>query len=205
MRRAKASRALWRDLDALLLNHHADRHRPAVLNSSNDLPDAVLASLRIRTYGFDQDRQAKDWQWFTATTPPVLTYLEEHAPAEAAAMAVAQQAAEIVGKQLHWALRTAWRNVSSPNASGPTPKKAPDGPWPARAAALYWPRAERLFWERLHDAEHQAKPPLPEFVHLALDVIEETIEARERPRVAKAAMHARGLVRSLLNPKETAA
>ncbi len=161
--------------------------------------------MRIRAYGFDQDRQAKDRQWFTATTPPVLKYLEERAPAEAAAMAAAQNAAATVGKHLRWALRTAWRNVSSPDASGPASKKAPDGPWPTRAAALYWPRAEHLFWERLPDPAHQAKPPLPEFVRLALDVIDETIEAQERPRVAKATMHARGLVRSLLNSKETAA
>jgi CRISPR system Cascade subunit CasA len=201
---ADASRALWRDLDALLLHDHADRHRPAVLNSTNDLPDEVLEVLRIRAHGFDQDRQAKDRQWFTATTPPVLTYLEEHDPAGAAAMGSARRAAEAVGDQLRRALRIAWRDVASPNSSGPAPK-APEGPWPARSAALYWPRAEQLFWARLGDQARQAEPPLPEFVQLALRVIDDTIEAQERPRVAKAAVHARAVVRTLLISKETVA
>ena len=181
---------------------HADRHRPAVLNTTNDLPDDALAVLRIRAYGFDQDRQAKDRQWFTATTPPVLKYLEENAPDESAAMAAAQHAAETVGKQLRWALRTAWRDVAS-HASGPE-RRLRTGPGP-RAPPRCTGHAPNACSGNAQDAAHQAEPPLLAFVRLALDVIEETIEAQERPRVAKAAIHARGLVRSLLNSKETAA
>lgn len=207
---ANASRALWRDLDALLLRDRPERRRPAVLGATNDLPDEVLDALRLRAYGFDQDRQAKDRQWFTATTPSVLRYLEERAPAEAAAMAVVHSTAEDVWDRLRSALRTAWRDVISPSSSGPG-SKAPDGPWPTRAEALYWPRAETLFWARLHelassdDPERLATSPLPDMVRLALTVIDETIEAQERPRVAKAAVHARTLVRNLLKHKEAVA
>ncbi|MDN3355836.1 type I-E CRISPR-associated protein Cse1/CasA [Actinomadura sp. DC4] len=206
---ANASRALWRDLDALLRDQ-PDSRRPAIFNGRNDLPDDLLDALRIRAYGFDQDRQAKDRQWFTATTPPVLKYLEERAPMEAAAMALVHNAAEEVSVRLRVALRTAWRDVISPDSSGPG-TRAPDGPWPARAEELYWPQAETVFWRRFHeltssdDPQRFALSPLPELVSLAITVIDQTIEARERPRFAKAAAHARAIVRRLLNPKEAVA
>ena len=207
---ANASRALWRDLDALLLRDRPERRRPAVLGGTNDLPDDVLDALHLRAYGFDQDRQAKDRQWFTAATPPVLKYLEERAPGEAAAMALVHTTAEDVCLRLRSALRTAWRDVISPSTSGVS-TKAPDGPWPARAEALYWPRAEALFWRRFHelassdDPERFAESPLPELVRMALKVIDETVEAQERPRVAKAAVHARALLRRALSTKEAVA
>lgn len=206
---ANASRALWRDLDSLLRDQ-PDSRRPAILKGTNDLPDDVLDALRVRAYGFDQDRQAKDRQWFTATTPPVLQCLEERAPLEAAALAQVHKDAEDVALRLRGALRIAWRDVIRPDSTG-SGAKAPDGPWPARAEALYWPQAETVFWRRFHELTSSTDPgrfavsALPELVRLAATLIDETIEARERPRFAKAAAHARAVVRRLLNPKEAVA
>ena len=36
------------------------------------IPREAAAALRVRAFGFDQDGQTIDRQWFTATTPPVL-------------------------------------------------------------------------------------------------------------------------------------
>ncbi|MFC7512172.1 type I-E CRISPR-associated protein Cse1/CasA [Streptomyces thermocarboxydus] len=54
-READGARALWRDLDSLLLeDSRQDARRPPALEH---LPQWLLPKLRVRAYGFDQDGQ----------------------------------------------------------------------------------------------------------------------------------------------------
>lgn len=75
-RYARHDRAIWRDLDALLLQETGSgkTRRPAIFS---DLLDPSLGELterlRVRAFGFDQDGKTVDHQWFTAATPPVLS------------------------------------------------------------------------------------------------------------------------------------
>jgi CRISPR system Cascade subunit CasA len=70
-RYAKLDRAVWRDLDALLLQDTGAgaSQRPAVFTTLADAPHEAAGALRVRAIGFDQDGQTIDRQWVTATTP----------------------------------------------------------------------------------------------------------------------------------------
>jgi len=70
-RYAKLDRAVWRDLDALLLQDTGPgaSQRPVVFSTLLDIPHGVAQALRVRAIGFDQDGQTIDRQWFTAITP----------------------------------------------------------------------------------------------------------------------------------------
>lgn len=137
---ADGSRALWRDVDALLGgNTEVKTHRPDIM--------AVAADLgldgRVRAYGFDQDGQAKDRQWFIALTPPVLGWLSERDPETADGVALLTRAAESIGRRVGAALRQAWREMVS--------VKDREGPWAHTGEAYYWTRAEAVFWEHVRD------------------------------------------------------
>ncbi|MEI5100874.1 type I-E CRISPR-associated protein Cse1/CasA [Streptomyces sp. PmtG] len=88
-RPAAASRALWRDLDALLLaqpSGTAQARRPEVFDTALEVSDACERPLAVRALGFDQDGQAKDRQFVTGLTPPVLDAAEREEPGTAPAV-----------------------------------------------------------------------------------------------------------------------
>ncbi|MGW4102035.1 type I-E CRISPR-associated protein Cse1/CasA, partial [Streptomyces sp. NPDC004976] len=76
-RPADSHRALWRDLDALLLIDPpgvAQPRRPKVFEWAVELP----LDLRVRALGFEQERStAKDTQFVDSVTPPVLAFAEK--------------------------------------------------------------------------------------------------------------------------------
>lgn len=150
-RPADLHRALWRDLDALLLEDVGLEHRrrPRVLELAEHLPWDLLDRLRIQAYGFDQDRsQVSDRQWFSSRTPHVFRLLRDSTATSAVSRM--RQVAERAEQYMERALRTAWDDINGVSEDkGPT-KNRREGSWPAQAAARYWPRAERTFWERVH-------------------------------------------------------
>ncbi|MET9294395.1 type I-E CRISPR-associated protein Cse1/CasA [Streptomyces sp. NPDC003077] len=139
-RPADASRALWRDLDALLLQHPpgtAQPRQPKVFASAVE----VSEFLRVRALGFEQEAQAKDIQFVDGSTPPVLGYLEQRAWRSAPAVGRLRQLGERYGFRLERAVKRAWA------AYRDDPKANADS-WVAQAAARYWPQAETEFWSR---------------------------------------------------------
>ncbi|WP_081706426.1 type I-E CRISPR-associated protein Cse1/CasA [Nocardia sp. CNY236] len=170
-RPADASRALWRDLDGLLLHNVGIEHRqqPQVFEGAMHFDVTVLSRLRVQAFGFDQDRsQVNDRQWYSASTPPVLGLLDD---VEAAAqVSRIREAAEQAAWRMTTALRNAWVAVNSPGNDGPDTTKVPDGPWPELAAARYWPAAEREFWAQASQATVTSS--VRPFVRLALDAFD---------------------------------
>ncbi|WP_328765422.1 MULTISPECIES: type I-E CRISPR-associated protein Cse1/CasA [unclassified Streptomyces] len=200
-RPADGSRALWRDLDALLLKGGGQSRRPAAFEN---LPRTLRTKLRVRAYGFDQDGQQRDSSWFEATTPPVLQWRED-GPEPEMALRVGQcrEFAELVGERLHFAARLAWRLTTDPETD-PTVKVKLDpkkpGPWAHAAAARFWPSAEAVFWSLLAAEGRQANAQ-PSFVNAALDALDGAIGARSADlRVARARVRARAVLRALLKP-----
>ncbi|WP_189765901.1 type I-E CRISPR-associated protein Cse1/CasA [Streptomyces xanthochromogenes] len=198
-RPADGQRALWRDMDALLLKSRTPTgKRPLALEN---LPHALLPSLRVRAYGFDQDGQQRDRSWFEATTPAVLQWQQEVNEAMALHVGRCRQAAEDVAQRLEYAARLAWKLSNDPPADLSAkvkldPKKY--GPWARSAAAAYWPAAERLFWD-LAAPEHVDSPPLRHFVDAGLDALDRALGgARADLRTARARSKARATLRALL-------
>ena len=199
--RADANRAVWRDLDALLRDRKLAKgtktQRPHLFdNLSVGLRGELKNAVRVRVFGFDQDGQARDRQWFTATTPKVLRWLHEK-PAElgdrtAAALALrrikeSNTAAEEVGRALEGALDRTWKDSGLGGGSG----KSAQAPWTGTGMSEYWSAAERRYWEIVHD--DAADGPGNTFVTVALGVFEATTNAyRHRPRVAEAMYRNRG-------------
>ncbi len=205
-RRANASRALWRDVDALLLNDVGVRGstsaRPDVFSKGVEtLPFDVRAALRVRAYGFHQDGQTRDQQWFAATTPAVLGTLFGDAET-AGALSRTRDAAERTEWHLQRALRNAWLAINDPsNGDGRLVRREADiasGPWPDAAAGAYWPRAEAIFWRRTRRRDFDGAAR--EFVRLAANVFDEATEhAAHRPRAKRAIERARGFIFRAVN------
>ncbi|MGW7529823.1 type I-E CRISPR-associated protein Cse1/CasA [Streptomyces sp. NPDC054783] len=145
-RRADADRALWRDLDALLLaGDEASTkkdfvQRPEAFTTLNDLPPEARENLRVRVYGFDQDGKTLNRTWYTAMTPPLWPWTQEHDPAAAERFAACRKAAEHIGDLLDEVSKTAWRTTTGTAA----PRRLPA--WTYRARTHFWPRAEKTFW-----------------------------------------------------------
>ncbi len=191
-RTADATRAVWRDVDALLADR-ADHQRPAILTAALSLPDRLQDTLRVRAHGFDQDRRAVNTAWFTATTPPLLTYMTEHEPERANGATALHEAAEDIAGVMRSSLRTAYRSLGT----GESPKKrsADDVPWIAPAENFYWPAAETLFWTSLEasafDEPHRA------YARLAVGAVNAaTRHVGHQPAVAR---EVAGVIRYLYN------
>ncbi|MFE0590869.1 type I-E CRISPR-associated protein Cse1/CasA [Micromonospora echinospora] len=187
---ADGSRALWRDVDALLGGtSEVTTQRPDIMTAAADLQ----LDGRVRAYGFDQDGQAKDRQWFSSVTPPILSWLRERDPVTADGVAALTRSAETVGRRLGVALRTAWRELTN--------VKDRQGPWARAGEAYYWTRAETIFWECVRDGRfadgHRAFARLG---HAAVDHATES-EAGQ-PRVVRAVQIAHRL---LSNPPKKGA
>ncbi|MEW2164666.1 type I-E CRISPR-associated protein Cse1/CasA [Streptomyces sp. NPDC007084] len=139
-RPADSKRALWRDVDALLLYETggpAQPRRPRVFNTAFD----VAETLRVRALGFEQEGQAKDRQFVEGSTPPLLGRVESHAPRTEAAVAWLRRLGELYGRRLDRAVRKAWSLYVND-------LKAEHSTWSAEAGARYWPQAETEFWTR---------------------------------------------------------
>ncbi|MDQ0986674.1 type I-E CRISPR-associated protein Cse1/CasA [Streptomyces sp. V2I9] len=140
-RPADAGRALWRDLDALLLQNppegSAHPQQPRVFRTAVQ----VSEDLRVRALGFDQEGQAKDTQFIDASTPVVLGYAEDNDPRTVPAVGRLRQLGELYGRNLDRAVKRAW-------AAYVRDAKADGAAWAAEAGARYWPRAEAEFWAR---------------------------------------------------------
>ncbi|MFE8009393.1 type I-E CRISPR-associated protein Cse1/CasA [Streptomyces sp. NPDC057418] len=140
-RPADAGRALWRDLDALLLQHppagSAHPQQPRVFRTAVE----VSEDLRVRALGFDQEGQAKDTQFIDASTPAVLAFAERNDARTVPAVGRLRQVGELYGRRLDRAVKRAW-------AAYVKDAKADGAAWAADAGARYWPRAEAEFWAR---------------------------------------------------------
>ncbi|MEU6313791.1 type I-E CRISPR-associated protein Cse1/CasA [Streptomyces sp. NPDC047014] len=144
-RPADATRGLWRDLDALLLAEAggpAQPRRPPVFTTALEFADALEMPLAVRALGFDQEGQAKDRQFVTGITPPVLAHAETDNAGTAPAAGRLRVLGEMYGRRLDRAVRRAHALYSDD-------KKAKEAAsWAERAAAMYWPRAQDEFWAR---------------------------------------------------------
>ncbi|MFF9307093.1 type I-E CRISPR-associated protein Cse1/CasA [Streptomyces sp. NPDC014777] len=200
-RDADGHRALWRDLDALLLKDtDARAQRPLAFN---DLPASLRGQLAVRAYGFDQDRaQVVDRTWFEASTPPVLQWQEEADPVMARHIARCHTAAEAVGERLEWAAKLAWKLATDAGAAEEAKPKVDHkkpGPWAAAALRHYWPRAEAQFWH-LTTPGLVDQAALPVMVEAALAALDQAVGRVNRAdiRVARARSRARAALRGLL-------
>ncbi|MFJ8477671.1 type I-E CRISPR-associated protein Cse1/CasA [Kitasatospora sp. NPDC094011] len=145
-RPADSHRALWRDLDALLLKNPAGSARP---RRPTVFPDALDVSekLRVHALGFEQDGQAKDIQFVDALTPPVLGLVEERGGARIAVeIGRLRVLGERYGNRLDRAVKKAWAGFTEA-------LKVRDCTWAVDAAARYWPAAEAEFWKRLNEED----------------------------------------------------
>ncbi|MCX4554287.1 type I-E CRISPR-associated protein Cse1/CasA [Streptomyces sp. NBC_01500] len=144
-RPADSSRALWRDLDALLLQNPPGSASPEPPRVFIWAPE-VSEDLRVRALGFDQEGQAKDTQFVDAGTPAVLGFAESNDARSVLAVSRLRQLGEIYGRRLDRAVKRAWAAyVKDPKSDG--------GPWAAEAAARYWPSAEAEFWSRFRQLD----------------------------------------------------
>ncbi|WP_432063415.1 type I-E CRISPR-associated protein Cse1/CasA [Streptomyces sp. S1] len=152
--RADRTRAVFRDLDALLLKHRPGSkiavRRPTVFDSIADLPPHTLATLGIRALGWDQDKQDKNFGWYAATTPPVCHYLEERDPDGATALATLRAHTEATASDLYKALATAW------HALNPRRKDDERAAFTTPAITRFYALAEPEFWKT---AENPAQRP----------------------------------------------
>lgn len=191
--RADSTKALWRDLDSLLHHQNAERtvDRPQVIDACMEVP--FTETLRLRAFGFDQDGQTRDIQWYTATTPPILQWLEEKNPETAYGIATTREAAETIAGRLRDAMREAWREVSTPLGSTGRMERVPEGPWLKQAMARYWPEAEKEFWRRVDSRDFQV--PLNQFKKIAHKIVDDvTNQHTWSPRVVKAVSRAHAIV-----------
>ncbi|MFI2609507.1 type I-E CRISPR-associated protein Cse1/CasA [Kitasatospora sp. NPDC018619] len=144
-RPADSHRALWRDLDALLLEDPAGSakpRRPTVFRTALD----VSEDLRVHALGFEQDGQAKDIQFVDALTPPVLGLAKEEELTIAVEIGRLRVWGERYGERLDRAVKKAWTAFTEA-------PKIRDCTWAVDAAAHYWPAAEAEFWKRLGERD----------------------------------------------------
>lgn len=209
-RDASADRALWRDLDALvLLRRDGDKdrgRRPLVFDglTGGQIPEEVFLRLRVIAFGFDQDGQTRDRTYFTAATPLLFALLPASENAEDTALALGVRAGKVAAEKAAWhlstALRSAWRHYTTPfgeerPGDGSVGKGV--GPWPEAGLTAYWPAAEEYFWNALDSRDFTEA--LPSVGRIALRVYDDvTASIAHTPRGAKARDSSRGLVASLL-------
>ncbi|MFI2764822.1 type I-E CRISPR-associated protein Cse1/CasA [Streptomyces echinatus] len=193
-RPADSRRALWRDLDALLLIDPpglAQPKRPNVFEWAVE----VSTDLRVRALGFEQEgKGAKDIQFVDAVTPPVLGFLETRSARSHPAVGRLRTLGERFGNRLDRALRRAWRTYVN------DPKDSADA-WAQEGAARYWPAAEREFWDRFRmldrsdtalDGGLDAAAARASFLRLAVRAFDDvTASAARTQRGAKAVEEAR--------------
>jgi CRISPR system Cascade subunit CasA len=201
-RRAEAERAWWRDLDALLLagDETARVKRPLAFGTLNDLPPSLRSALRVRVHAFDQDSKTIDRLWYTALTPPVFPFSQEHDPERAAHIAACRRAAEQIGAELATQARLVWQAATTPakeTATAPRRSRRRCA-WESRALAVYWREAETAFWRLLQGPT--SVEPRPVFASRAVAALRKvTAPALARHRRVAPAL-ARAVATLLANP-----
>ncbi|MGI5346645.1 type I-E CRISPR-associated protein Cse1/CasA [Streptomyces sp. CA-250714] len=191
-REARADRALWRDLDALLLksDRTAGTSRPLICDDLAVVPARLRPHVRVRAYGFVQDGQQVDRAWFSATSPPLLDWLEEQDLSKARRIAACRECVERHSRLLEFAAMLAWaESVSPPPEEGKQVKidRKNPGPWRQLALTEYWPRAETAFWDLLRTE----KDPRGVFVQVAAEALRAAVGGAERGwKQARAISHA---------------
>ncbi|WP_052745511.1 type I-E CRISPR-associated protein Cse1/CasA [Allosalinactinospora lopnorensis] len=168
-RRANPSRALWRDLDALLpetADGASGRHvaasayrPPRFVEERLHLGGEQPGPAGITAVGFSQDPMTTDHTWWLSAVPPVLIERlreEENAAAARRLLALLAKECELLKARL----RSAWRNGVR---SGPREKL--NQAWPSRGAARFWERAEKVFGDRLAADLGAAEPNDPTQEH----------------------------------------
>ncbi|MEU8588557.1 type I-E CRISPR-associated protein Cse1/CasA [Streptomyces sp. NPDC048664] len=194
--RASRSRAVWRDLDALLLHQRpGDKNtlrRPTVFDHLAELDPDLLAHLGVRALGWDQERRDLDRAWYSATTPPVLRHLAEADPDSAAAIAATHRSAEAWAWQLRRALSAAWRGAN------PLRHKDEQHGFIDQSAARYWERAETEFWTAITNPD--TPPAFQPLAIACFDTNATALKSTARGRRATAEARAQ-LTRS---PRQTA-
>ncbi|MER6696218.1 type I-E CRISPR-associated protein Cse1/CasA [Streptomyces fimicarius] len=187
--RADASRAWWRELDTLVLapDEHGTYVRPAVFDTLNDLPEDLRRSLRIRVHGFDQDGKVIDRQWYTAITPPLLNWTQEHDPARAQRIAECCREAEQTAQRLATVAKKAWKTATHSGTSKTT--------WANKALARYWPKAETVFWRLLDEPETDAPAAFAAAAAAALREVTEAARIRHNSAAHAVAYAVKGLYR----------
>ncbi|MFI7342975.1 type I-E CRISPR-associated protein Cse1/CasA [Streptomyces sp. NPDC050085] len=141
-RPASSGRALWRDVDALLLKEPSGStkpQRPEVFTAAEDLEGGE--QFRVRALGFEQDGKTKDMQFVSGLTPPLLGLMQVHRPEAARQIGDLRVVGELYGHRLATAVKRAWAVIHD--------AKMADCIWSEQAAAHYWPRAEGEFWSRV--------------------------------------------------------
>lgn len=173
-RAADRHRAAWRDIDALLANteHH---RRPAILDHVAALPRDLQHHLRVRALGVDQDKQATDYAWVSAITPPIMPWLHEHEPDAARHAEQLHLAAETVATDTTRHLAAAYKQATGRR----------DCPWKHPVAERFWPQAETEFWRRMRNRDFTE--PRRAYTRIALDAIDDVTQQQQRtPAVARA-------------------
>ncbi|MFE1908470.1 type I-E CRISPR-associated protein Cse1/CasA [Streptomyces gardneri] len=205
-RRADAERAWWRELEPLVLapDEHRAQRRPEVFDTLNDLPSDVRTTLRVRVHGFDQDGKVINRQWYTALTPPLWAWTQEHDPDRAQRIAECCQAAEDIAIRLTQAADQAWADTTTPrNDSAPAKQRKPKASlWAAKAAALYWPLAETAFWQLLDD-DTPADRAFARQAATALRQVTRTARARNQQAARAVALAVKTLRSKDLPPKKS--
>jgi CRISPR system Cascade subunit CasA len=171
-RPADSGRALWRDVDALLLPQatgSAQPRRPRVMDEAAEFP-----GLRLRALGFEQDGQTRDVQLVSASTPALLDVVAGREPGTARRIGSAREIAERYGRRVEYAVKHAW--------AGLTDSKLSDCAWAEEAAARYWPAAGTAFWNVLADGRFEQAQG--EFRTLAEAVFGEVTD--QAPRTCRA-------------------
>jgi CRISPR system Cascade subunit CasA len=164
--KADGARALWRDLEALLVDVDGKRQRPQILQTAVDLE---IDDMRVRAFGFDQDGQAKDRQWFTDTTPPILAWLKDADEDALTGIGAVELAVESVGYRLAAVLRDAWHQYTN-TSDRKEPGKPKDLPWQRSGMSYYWSHAEPVFWRHVNTRQYDsASTSFHALAHEAVD------------------------------------
>ncbi|MFF9480652.1 type I-E CRISPR-associated protein Cse1/CasA [Streptomyces sp. NPDC014733] len=208
--RADVARAVFRDLDGLVLHTAPGSvpRRPLITDAIHDVPVEVLDHVAVVAYGFEQSREKAGGEvgWYRAATPPVLRLIREEEKANAGRLAAARERAELCARRLEWAANSVWQDTAAPadeDDKGPTP-------WSKRALTAYWPRAEAAFWTLLDTRAWDEAPSV--FGRIAVDVYDQVMREvvnADLPRTVRAVVQHRGKVASTLTkttsskPKET--
>ncbi|NJP65884.1 type I-E CRISPR-associated protein Cse1/CasA [Streptomyces spiramenti] len=199
-RPARSSRSLWRDVDALLLKQLDDESpiQPTVMDHAFD----VVEYLRVRALGFEQDlSQSANHQYVDATTPVLLSRVEEDAVNTELPVRQLRELGELFGYRLERATKEAWLQYTDDKKNAP-------GAWLDASAARYWPQAEDEFWSRFRRLTRSDGPgnsgfdfdvACRAFGKHALDAYDEVTDSVTRTaRGAKAVTRARAIILAAL-------